>query len=345
MILNTIIQNDYLRALTLLIIIFIILKTLVFGIGKVIHRIVRKTKTNIDDRILSKSNKPLSFILLLIGIRIVLMEIHLEESIISTIFKIISSLLILLIFYLIYIVIKIFMEEIGKRWVSKTKSTLDDNLLRLFHKSLSVIFIIIAVMYTLSFWGIEISPLLAGLGIAGVAVAFALQSTLSNIFGGVSLILDKTIKVGDVIYLDQETRGTVLDVGLRSTKIRTFDNEVVIMPNGKLADMKIQNIVLPEPKTRVVIPFSVAYGSNVDKVKKIVLKELSKIKGIQEDPKPFVRFREMGESALLFKAYFYIDTYQERFRAIDDANTLIYNALNKNNISIPFSQLDVHIKK
>ena len=108
---------------------------------------------------------------------------------------------------------------------------------------------------------------------------------------------------------------------------------------------KIQNVAEPEPKTRVVIPFGVAYGSNVSKVKKIVITELNKIENFIANPEPIVRFTEMANSSLNFKAYFYVDSFENKWKAIDEANTLIYNALNKNKISIPFPQLDINIKE
>jgi MscS family membrane protein len=201
------------------------------------------------------------------------------------------------------------------------------------------------LLYVLDIYGIEIVPLIGALGIAGLAVALALQPTLGNIFSGASMVIDKSIGVGDLVYLDSQTKGKVLKIGLRSTKILTFDNELIIIPNSNLAESMIQNVALPEPKSRVVIPFSVAYGSDIEKVKKIVLKEIRSVKNVVFDPEPLVRFLEMGESSLNFKAYFYVDSYTNRFQAIDEANTKIYNALNKNKINIPFPQLDVHLKR
>ena len=202
-------------------------------------------------------------------------------------------------------------------------------------------------MYLLSVWGIEILPLLGALGVAGIAIALALQPVLANIFSGASMILDKTISKGDLVYLDSQTRGKILKVGMRSTKLITFDNELVIVPNTKLAESIIQNVALPEPKTRVVVPFGVAYGSDVTKVKKIVLKEIISMKDIllDGDHDPVVRFLEMADSSLNFKAYFYVPSFENRANALDEANTKIYNALNKAKIEIPFPQMDIHLKK
>ena len=102
---------------------------------------------------------------------------------------------------------------------------------------------------------------------------------------------------------------------------------------------------MPDPITRVVVPFSVAYGSDIEKVKKIVMKEIVEVKNYVEEPEPAVRFIEMGDSALIFKAYFYVNTFDIRLSSLDEANTRIYNALNKAKIEIPFPQMDVHLKK
>ena len=210
---------------------------------------------------------------------------------------------------------------------------------------MKVVLIIATIIYLLSYWGIEIGPLLAGVGIGGIAIAFALQSSLANVFGGISIILDKTIRVGDLVKLSDGTTGTILHIGLRSTRVKTFDNEMIFVPNSKLSNENVQNIAMPEPKSRVVIPFSVAYGSKIEEVKKIVMKEIKTVQGFANDPEPSVRFLEMADSALNFKAYFFVNSYEERFAAIDEANTKIYNALNKAKISIPFPQMDVHLKK
>ncbi len=193
--------------------------------------------------------------------------------------------------------------------------------------------------------GVEIIPVLGALGVAGLAVALALQPVLSNIFSGISLIMDKSVRVGDWIILDDKTSGVIEKIGIRSTRVKTFDNDVIIIPNTKFADSLIRNASLPEPQIRKVVTFSVAYGSDVEKVKKIVISELKKISWIVPEPEPKVRFVEMGESSLNFKAFFYIDSFENGYASIDEANTRIYNALRKSGITIPFPQLDVHLKK
>ncbi len=340
--------NKYLFAAVIFIVFYILSELVVLISEKIFLRFARKTKTDLDNILVKRTSKPISLLLVAIGIKLSLASISLPEKASFIASGISSSFFMLVLVYLIYSIIDTLIKHWGVSIAKKTSSTMDDHLVALLSKMLKLASAITIFLLILNVWGIEIGPLLAGLGIGGIAVAFALQSTLGNIFGGVSLILDKNVSIGEYIALDQDTMGVVRDVGLRSTKIQTFNNEIIIVPNSELANKRLQNIAQPDPSARVVISFGVAYGSKVEKVKDIVLKEISKIKGIDssdEDKKPFVRFIEMGDSALLFKAFFWMDDYTEKWRAMDEANTLIYNALNKNKIEIPFPQMDVHVKR
>lgn len=339
------IPNNYLRASLILLTLLFLFRVSLFLIEKVLIKLTSKTKTDVDDILVQKSSAPFTVLSFLFSFFIAFREMGLSEDVENMIEVFIHSCAVIVFAYLTYVVIDVIVIRAIKKATKKTKSDIDDSLVALFHNTLKIVLVSITILYILSLWGVEIGPLLAGLGIAGIAVALALQPILSNIFSGASVVLDRSIRVGDLVYLDEDTKGKIEEVGLRSTRIRTFDNELIIIPNNKIAEGKIQNVALPEPKSRVIIPFSVAYGSDIEKVKKVVLAELKKINHVTEEPEPYVMFLEMGESSLNFKAYFYVDTFENRFNAIDEANTRIYNALNKARISIPFPQLDVHMKK
>ncbi len=345
MVLENYIANPYVRTIVIFVALLVILRVVVSILERILLRLVRKTKTKLDDIIIQKSSKPITMILFFISLAIAVNELTLTENLLKNVNAFIYSGIAIFVGYLIYVLIDIIVFDVWKKIAAKANIGIGESLASLIHGVLKIILFVLVFLYILDIWGVEITPLLAGLGIAGLAIALALQPILSNIFSGVSMILDRSVRVGDLVYLDSETRGKIKKIGLRSTKIRTFDNELIIVPNSKLAESKIQNIALPEPKTRVVVPFSVAYGSNVNKVKKIIMKEIKTIKNFCKDPEPAVRFREMGESALNFKAYFYVESFEDRFAAIDEANTKIYNALNKNKISIPFPQMDIHMEK
>ena len=259
--------------------------------------------------------------------------------------NIISSLIIAVITYIVIVVFDIFIDNWGKSIAEKTSSSIDDQLIPVFHRFSRISISIIGLLFILTVWGIQIGPLLTSLGIAGIAIAFALQNTLGNIFGGVSIILDKSVKVGDKIKLDADTMGTVMDVGLRSTKIETWDGELITIPNGKLADSRILNFVQPEPKVRVVIDFGVEYGSDTSKVKKLVLDIIKKTQGVLKDPEPKVMMVEMGDFALKFKASFWVEKFDIKFDTKVLITEEIYNELRKADVGIPFPTRTVYLRE
>ncbi len=340
-----ILSNEYLRASSLFIILLLGLRIIISILERIVLKLVSKTKTDIDDIIIKRSSVPITTILFLISLRISLEHISFSENISLIIHRSIYSGIVIATAYIIYVFVDILVFRLWKEFTKRAKIGIGESLGSLIHGLTKIILIALSILYILDLWGINIGPLLAGLGIAGLAIALALQPALGNIFSGVSVILDNSVGVGDVITLDAETSGTIEKIGLRSTKIRTYDNELVIIPNSTLADSRIQNVALPEPKTRVVIPFGVAYGSDIDKVKKIVLDEIKKIKNICNDPEPSIKFTQMADSSLNFKVYFHVESYKYRLEATDEANTRIYKILNKNKIEIPFPQIDVHLKK
>lgn len=339
------IANPYLRAGAVFALIFLTVRILMFFLSRVISPLTRKTKTDLDDIILKKISMPLTLLAFLVGVRFAIGEIKIEESLSGTIEGIILTLIIvfasILAYYIIDSIVTIGYRDFG----NKVRGKVNESLLQFFHSMLVIVVVIAAFLVILSSWGVQIGPLLAGLGVAGIAIAFALQSTLSNVFGGISMLLDRSINVGDLVELENGTSGHILKINLRSTKIKTLNNKLIIVPNGKLSESNIKNIALPEPQTRVVVPFSVAYGSNVEKVRELILKEIIKVNDFCKTRRAVVRFMEMADSSLNFKAYFYINNFDKLRSSIDEANTLIYNALNKARIEIPFPQMDVHLKK
>ena len=338
-------ENAYVRALIYLVIWFAILKISVFIIEKVFMALTIKTKTDLDDLIIAKINKPLTLIVLFIGLKISLNELPFSDLILGNIHTIISSIIGIIVIHIIYSIFNLIFSRTWRKLAKKAKTKPNDAMIQLTSGALKALLIVLGIIYILSIWGIEIGPLLTGLGIGGIAIAFALQSSLANVFSGISIILDKSINVGDLVNLDGGASGKIVKIGLRATQVKTYDNEIVIVPNSKLADGYIHNVAQPEPKTRLVVPFGVAYGSDVDKVKKIILKEIKKVSNICSAPAPSIKFVEMGDSSLNFKVYFFVETFDVKLSALDDANTRIYNALNRAGIEIPFPQLDVNLKK
>jgi MscS family membrane protein len=338
-------ENRYLIAVMVFIFFFVVSKIFVYVVRKFILAITIRTKTNLDDELVSRTNWPISWLLIFIGAKIALEYLELKNGLAYYINLAALSLIYVAVGLVVISVVVTLIDFWGSKLARKTKSSMDDALIPLLRRTTKVIIFIFITIFVLDAWGINVTGLLAGVGIAGIAIGFAVKDSLANIFGGVSLILDKTFHVGDKIALDDGTIGLVSDVGIRATRIKTFDNEMIIVPNGTLANMRIKNFNLPDPAARIVVPFGVEYGVDPDKVKRIVLSELKKIKEVLKDPSPNVRFVEMADSSLNMKALFWVDEISKVDDKKEEATTAIYNALNKHKIGIPFPTRTLYVKK
>jgi small-conductance mechanosensitive channel len=334
-------QSKWIFALLILVCSAVIAWALLFIFEKYLQQMAKKTKTEADDIIFERTKRPLFYLILAYGLKLALS--HLEYN--GVVSVLVNTLMAIVFVFIISRVVNVIIEIWGKEFAKRTKSSLDDVLLPMFHKAVNVIFVIIGIMWVLKIWSINIGPYLAGAGILGVVIGFGLQDSLKNIFGGVTLLLDKTYKIGDKVKLESGEVGTILDIGLRSTKMRTYDNEVIYIPNGYLANSRVQNYTRPSPKVRTGVDFGVVYGSNVAQVRSLIVKTITSLEGVLPEPAPSIQFLSMGDFALQFKAYFWVEKWDQAYDKKLEATEAIYNALNKAKIGIPFPTSTVYLKK
>jgi MscS family membrane protein len=335
--------NEYTRALAIFIGLFIVLRIILFVVQRISLMIASRTKSKIDDNMIKGSGGALTFIALLLSLYFALKQITFPQLVEPIVYNLLYSFLAISIGYLVFIVIDVGLLSLWKVMAKRTKSNIDDALGGLAHEVLRIAIILILGIMILSIWGVEVGPLLAGLGIAGLAVALALQPTLSNIFSGISLILDQTYNIGDMIKID-DVMGEIYSIGLRTTRIKSFDNEMFIIPNSKVAEAKIQNFLQPDPTIRMNVEFGVGYGADPEYIKKIAIEEVEKIKFIDKEQEIRVLFLSMGDSALNFKIMFWVDHIDKRWPAHQEAITRIYRRLYKEGIEIPFPQRTVWLR-
>jgi MscS family membrane protein len=231
-----------------------------------------------------------------------------------------------------------YLEDIAHR----TQTTLDEEFLPLLQKLNIVVVFALAAIIVLDHFSINVSGLLATAGIASLAVAMAAQETLANMFAGVSLLVDKPFREGDRIELTDGTFGDVRDVGLRSTKILTRENTVVVIPNKELASAHITNQVYPDYRLRLVVQVGVSYGTELRRVKRIILEILNELDMIVSEPEPKVHFVEFGSSALMLRICFWIENYRDRFATLDTVHMALKDHFEKEGIEIPYPQHVVH---
>lgn len=325
----------------------------IFGISLVLTVIVRwilrfllatliqRTETELDDILTNAIKRLVTYTIPLVGLMIALMPLALRTPVPQ---RILLSLLSLLLLRSAVGMVGELAAWLEKTWVTRTESTLDDGLLPLLRKAAKTVIVVLGVLLILGQWEVEVGPLLGALGIGGLAVGLALNSSLSNILGGIQLILDRSLNVGDKITLESGETGVVMDVGLRSTKMRTYENEVLYVPNSALSDARVKNYTQPDASIRATVNFGVAYGSDVARARQIVLDAISKLDDIMEEPAPQVIFLRMSDFSLDMSARVWVGDYGNQFGKMLEMTELVYNTLLENNIEIPFPTQTVHMK-
>ncbi|MAQ69806.1 MAG: mechanosensitive ion channel protein MscS [Flavobacteriales bacterium] len=234
-----------------------------------------------------------------------------------------------------------------KKKAEKTPSKLDDQLVPFAIDSIKIITVILGILIIIgNVFGVNVTALAAGLGVGGIAIAMASKESLENLFGSFTIFLDQPFTVGDAVNIGSIT-GVVEKVGFRSTRIRTFDQSVVTVPNKKMVDAELDNLGL-RPVRRAKFNIGVTYATNQQQIKNIV-------KDIQEmiDDHPMtnqdgrVRFLEFGASSLNIMVSFYVNSpsWDDLINTKEDINYKIMEIVEKHNSSFAFPSTSVYIEK
>ena len=244
------------------------------------------------------------------------------------------------------------MVDLGMAYYStevapKTKTKVDDEILPLARNLVKITLYSLLVLFLLTNAGVNVGPLLAGMGIGGLAVALALQDTLSNFFSGLHIIADRPFRVGDYVKIN-DIEGQVLEIGWRTTRIITLTRNVVVFPNKELANSVIVNYSKPSKPIRHLFSVSVAYGTKVDDVIKLaekIFKEMVDKKMISPKPEPIISLRELGDYGLIFKVILTVPSFLKRYEAQAYFLKRFYELCQKKHIEIPFPTHTVFLKK
>jgi len=205
--------------------------------------------------------------------------------------------------------------------------------------------IALGVIIVLDRFGVNVTGLTAALGIGGLALGLAAQDTLADAISGFTILMDQPFRVGDRIEIQGlETWGDVVEIGTRTTKIRTRDNRMVIVPNSTIGKSQIVNYTYPDPRYRVQIDIGIGYGTDIEKVRQIIVDTVRGVEGILPDKPVDALYNEMGDSSMTFRVRWWIESYEDTRRIYDRVNTALQKALDEAGIDMPFNTYDVNIK-
>ncbi|MFH1236831.1 MAG: mechanosensitive ion channel family protein [Candidatus Aenigmatarchaeota archaeon] len=310
--LESIMQNEYFAAAAIVVISFVVAWAINYILKNYVKRLTAKTATDLDDNLLKAVTKPIYLLSISVGLYFAVDKLTAVDPYSDVVNMIFLVLCVFAAAYLVARILSVFVTHalhVQKRF-EKTP--------QLISKIVSVFVFLVAGLIIMGYYKIEITPLVATLGVGGIAVGLALQDTLSNFFAGLHILTDKPVNVGDVVEIENGTiRGTVEDISWRSTRIKTWNNNIVVVPNAKLAGSIMTNHSMPEQSHVFSVDCGVGYGSDLKHVEKTTLDVAKKVQqtvpGAVKNYEPSIMFKEFGDSNINFFVMLSSDKFGSKF--------------------------------
>lgn len=309
--------------------------------------VTEKTRTNLDDLVLEFLEKFLFRIILITALYFIGVQLSRFSG--EKVFRYFSELLYVIVVFVVTtliiritnLIISFYLEQVSRR----TGSDLQKDFGLLLQRVVQITLFTIATITVLTHFNIDVKGLVATLGVGSLAIALAAQDTLSNMIAGFVIMVDRPFRVGDRIKTPSDVTGEIYEIGLRSMKLLDFDKNLHIIPNSEIIKSEVINYSYPNPRVRVKVDVGVAYGSDLDRVKAIMVDICKKHPKVLDDPEPSVYFLNFGDSSLDLTCVSYVNHYQEAWLTGEELRMAIYKAFNENNIEIPFPQQVVYLHK
>jgi small-conductance mechanosensitive channel len=312
-------------------------------IRKTLVQLAKKTATTLDDNIVEILRRPIVLSIVFMGLAIAIKEMQLPVAMPFVSFAMLKTLGVWIWSIAATRIFTLILRALAGR--PGGSAILQRRTLPFFDIMLKVVVIGWAIYFGLLAWNINVTGWLASAGVVGIAVGFAAKDTLANLFAGIFILADAPYKLGDIVVVDENLRGKVSQIGIRTTRIVTLDGIEITIPNAVIGNDKIINEsggLCPGERVRPDV--WVAYGSRVDQVRDILL-ACADVEGVDSAREAEVRFREMGNSGLRFQLLVWINDPEQQGPVLDRLNTRIYTALGDAGIEIPYPKHDLYIRE
>ena len=334
--------NAYLQAAVIALSFIVIGKIADLVLSRMIGRFAARSSTDLDDKVLKLVHQPIFLSFVLLGLGLATQRLGMSTTPEFLTLGILKTIAIVIWYNLLRNLMSLFVQVASRR---KSSKIVQPGMLQLMQNVAQVMMFALAVYFIFLAWNIDVTAWLASAGIVGLALSFAAKDTLSNLFAGVSIVIDAPYKNGDFIILESGERGIVTHIGLRSTRLLTRDDVEITIPNGVIGNGKIINEAGgPSEKHRIRIAVGVAYGSDIDHVIAALEQVAAEHMEVCDQPAPRVRFRHFGDSSLDFELLCWIAQPVDRGRLQHELNCAVYRAFAENSIEIPYPQRDLHVR-
>lgn len=296
----------------------------------------RKSTSHTDDDLVNLMEKPARAFVLLVSLRLALEpfpQIWKDYPAVSAILKV---LFLIAIFWVIGRTLTYFLLD-------KFLSTkLESSTLKLFRFFIKLVTFTLGFLVVLDTLGISITPFIASLGVGSVAIALAAQSTFGNLLSGIYIVIDRPLRVGDFVKIGTNLEGTVLKIGWRSTSIQTLGNNIIFLPNTKVAEAELLNYTLPDPGVFVSVDVGVSYNADLDAVENVARACAKEVRDnsthSDKNTDPGLRYTVFGDSSITLRVALKAKSFQDQYLLGSELIKAIHRTFRSKNIEIPFPQ-------
>ncbi len=324
---------------------FLLLRKLfIFFVLGLVKNLIQRTETEIDDLLFRVLSKPVSYIIALAGLGVALKILGVENQFV---YKILKTFLIFILFWTFYnlvVAFEVYVYRFAERFGREFSREVGGFLVRI----LKAFVIIVGAVAVLQEWGINVGALLASLGLGGLAFALAARDTVANLFGGLTVLADKSMKVGDWVKIG-DIEGIVEDIGIRTTKIRTFEKSLITLPNQVASNQPLENFSRRNVR-RIKMTIGLTYDTTRDQMVRILKDIRDMLKNhprIAKDQLLMVYFRDFSDSSLDIFIYCFTDTadWKEYLAIREDVNLKIMEIVERHGASFAFPSRSIYVEK
>ena len=307
-------------------------------IRRALPRAVARTPTELDDRLLEAAGPGIRWL-------VVLLALHLATIRLTFIGVVLKTALVDVYFILgLFFFLRIFwnlVEPTDQVISQKVSQTGRENelapLIKLVVLLGRIMIILAGIVILLSHFGVEVIVFATIIGFSGLALSLAAKDIIADFIAGLIILIDRPFRIGDRIEIkDVETWGDVTDIGFRTTSIRTPDNRMVIVPNSIIGKNEVVNYTFPDPRYRIQTHVGIGYGTPITKVRSLITEMVYQVDGVLDDKPVDVLYHEMGDSAMIFRVRWWIDSYVDTQSVIDRVHSVLQDALDAAEIDMPF---------
>jgi small-conductance mechanosensitive channel len=315
-------------------------------IRRVLPRAARRTSTDFDERLLQTAGNDVRWLVVLITMHLATIRLLFVSPELKAFLRDAYAVVGLLLGTRIaWKLISLGDEWARERAVEEGRESQLEPLIVLLSRVGRVVVVLVSVIVLLSYFGVNVTALTAALGLGGLALSLAAQDTIADAIAGFIILVDQPFRIGDRIEIqDVGTWGDVVDIGLRTTRIRTRDNRMVIVPNSTISKNQVVNYTFPDPQYRIETHVGIDYRTDIERARQVIIDAVRQVDGVLPDRPVDALYVEMGDSAMIFRVRWWIESYVDTRRMFDKVHTVLQYALDEAGIECPFPTQSLNLQ-